>query len=142
MTAAPSGQHPGARGESLRVRRPPAARWAAFLMAGTALLVLLHLLSRQRARLPEDEADHTGVQIQAPIRGRFFHPLNNGVPFVRVGDHIAIGKPIGLVVDDAGLMHEIRTADAGRVVRVLAENRQRVAVGAPLLLIEEPAHER
>ena len=114
-------------------------RWAAFLLAGSAVLALRHLLSRQPARSPEREADHPGVQIQAPIRGRFYHALHNGVPLVRVGDRLAIGGLMGILDDGAGVRHEICTAVAGRVVRIVPANGQHVAVGAPLLLIEPRA---
>ncbi|MFN8533172.1 MAG: acetyl-CoA carboxylase [Dehalococcoidia bacterium] len=78
-----------------------------------------------------------GPTLTAPISGIFYRAASPGAdPFVRDGDELAPGQPIGLI-EAMKVFNEVRADRAGRVVRFLVENGQLVRAGDPLLELEE-----
>jgi acetyl-CoA carboxylase biotin carboxyl carrier protein len=80
-----------------------------------------------------------GPTIVAPLAGIFYRAASPGAePFVREGDEIAPGQPVGLI-EAMKVFNEVRADRGGRVVRFLVDNGQLVRAGDPLLELEEPA---
>lgn len=78
-----------------------------------------------------------GPTILAPLAGMFYRAASPGAePFVREGDEIAPGQPVGLI-EAMKVFNEVRADRGGRVVRFLVENGQLVQAGDPLLELEE-----
>jgi acetyl-CoA carboxylase biotin carboxyl carrier protein len=77
--------------------------------------------------------------VRAPMVGTFYHAsAPDAAPFVRVGDVVQQGQPVGLL--EAMKMMSTVTADlGGRVVEVLAGNAQRVEFDEPLIALEPVA---
>lgn len=77
--------------------------------------------------------------VRAPMVGTFYHAgAPDAPPFVRIGDLVEQGQPVGLL--EAMKMMSTVTADAGgRVVEVLVPNAQRVEFDELLIALEPVA---
>jgi acetyl-CoA carboxylase biotin carboxyl carrier protein len=74
--------------------------------------------------------------VKAPLTGIFYGaPSPGAMPYVAVGDHVAVGQIIGLI-EAMKLFNEIKSDLAGRVVRVCADNGALVKARQPLIEVE------
>jgi len=74
--------------------------------------------------------------VRAPLTGIFYGaPAPGSAPYVRVGGEVAVGQVIGLI-EAMKLFNEIKSDQAGRVVKVVAENGQLVKAKQPLIEVE------
>jgi acetyl-CoA carboxylase biotin carboxyl carrier protein len=93
---------------------------------------------------PEPAAAPTGagghsldaVAIESPMVGTYYRaPSPADPPFVREGDIIRIGQPIGLI-EAMKVYSEIPAEHSGRVVEIVATNGHLVQLGEPLMYVE------
>jgi acetyl-CoA carboxylase biotin carboxyl carrier protein len=90
---------------------------------------------RPLAQAPEASAPSGDLQINAPFTGIFYRsPSPTADPYVREGDLVEAGATIGLV-ETMKIFNEVKTEQAGRVVRILAQPGQLVQAGDPLVLL-------
>jgi acetyl-CoA carboxylase biotin carboxyl carrier protein len=74
--------------------------------------------------------------VKAPLTGVFYAASSpTSPPFVTVGQHIAVGQVIGLI-EAMKLFNEIKSDQAGRVIRVVAETGKLVKAKQPLIEVE------
>ena len=84
----------------------------------------------------EQEPVSTARAVKAPLTGIFYGASSpTSPPFVIVGQHIAIGQVIGLI-EAMKLFNEIKSDQAGRVVRIVAESGKLVKAKQPLIEVE------
>jgi biotin carboxyl carrier protein len=86
------------------------------------------------------EARSAGTAVVAPTNGVFYgRPAPDAEPFVRVGERIAIGQPIGLIevmkTFNQILFEGVVAGEGAEVVEICAEDGQEVAAGAPLIRV-------
>jgi acetyl-CoA carboxylase biotin carboxyl carrier protein len=85
--------------------------------------------------LPEDDGP-AGTPVEAPIMGVFYRAGSpDSPPLVEVGDTVEVGQAVGLI-EAMKVFSEVKSEIAGRVAAVVAQNRQLVQPGDPLVLIE------
>jgi biotin carboxyl carrier protein len=78
----------------------------------------------------------SGVQVVAPFTGIFYRAASpTGEPYAREGDWVETGTTVGLI-ETMKVFNEVKTEQAGRVARILAQNGQLVHAGEPLVVIE------
>ena len=88
------------------------------------------------AQAPEPEPVVATKSVKAPLTGVFYAASSpSSPPFVTVGQHVAIGQVIGLI-EAMKLFNEIKSDQAGRVVRVVAETGKLVKAKQPLIEVE------
>ena len=74
--------------------------------------------------------------VKAPLTGIFYAaPSPASPPYVTPGQHISVGQVIGLI-EAMKLFNEIKSDQAGRVVRVVAETGKLVKAKQPLIEVE------
>ena len=120
-TVAPPVGDGGQRADGTRAQRPAAG--SAGGSAGSPVVTSTH------AAAADDR-----VAVRAPLTGIFYSaPGPGSPPFVAVGREVVVGQVIGLI-EAMKLFNEIKSDQAGRVVRVIAEDG--ALVKAKQLLIE------
>jgi len=73
------------------------------------------------------------LAVRAPLTGMFYaSPGPGSPPFVAVGREVVVGQVIGLI-EAMKLFNEIKSDQAGRVVRVIAEDGALVKAKQPLI---------
>ena len=73
------------------------------------------------------------LAVRAPLTGIFYSsPGPGSLPFVAVGREVVVGQVIGLI-EAMKLFNEIKSDQAGRVVRVIAEDGALVKAKQPLI---------
>ena len=78
-----------------------------------------------------------GTPVKAPIMGVYYRSPSPGEPaFVEVGDHVAVGDPIG-TIEAMKVFSEVISEVAGVIVAIPAENGKLVISGDSLVVIEE-----
>lgn len=78
----------------------------------------------------------TAKVVKAPLTGIFYGaPSPGSPPYVTVGQHVTIGQVIGLI-EAMKLFNEIKSDQAGRVARVVAESGKLVKAKQPLIEVE------
>ncbi len=78
----------------------------------------------------------TAKAVRAPLTGIFYSsPSPASPPYVTVGLHVKVGDVIGLI-EAMKLFNEIKSDQAGRVVRVVAESGKLVKAKQPLIEVE------
>ncbi|MFG2823885.1 acetyl-CoA carboxylase biotin carboxyl carrier protein [Kitasatospora sp. NPDC048365] len=81
---------------------------------------------------PETASPH---QVKAPMIGTFYHaPEPGSPPYVRVGDTVAAGQPIGLL-EVMKMMTPVEADAAGTVVEILAPDAAPVEFQQPLIAV-------
>jgi acetyl-CoA carboxylase biotin carboxyl carrier protein len=76
------------------------------------------------------------LAVHAPLTGIFYaSPGPGSPPFVQVGREVVVGQVIGLI-EAMKLFNEIKSDQAGRVVRVIAEDGALVKAKQPLMEVE------
>ncbi len=74
--------------------------------------------------------------VKAPLTGIYYGSSSPGSPpFVTVGQQVALGQVIGLI-EAMKLFNEIKSDQAGRVVRLVAESGKLVKAKSPLIEVE------
>ncbi|MGA3056520.1 MAG: biotin/lipoyl-containing protein [Candidatus Limnocylindrales bacterium] len=74
--------------------------------------------------------------VKAPLTGIFYAaPTPASPPYTGVGQHVKVGDVIGLI-EAMKLFNEIKSDQAGRVVRVVAESGKLVKAKQPLIEVE------
>jgi acetyl-CoA carboxylase biotin carboxyl carrier protein len=74
--------------------------------------------------------------VKAPLTGVFYSASSpSSPPFVTVGQHVAVGQVIGLI-EAMKLFNEIKSDQAGRCVRIVAEAGKLVKAKQPLIEVE------
>jgi acetyl-CoA carboxylase biotin carboxyl carrier protein len=89
---------------------------------------------------PAPAAEATPVSstrfVKAPLTGIFYAASSpTSPPYVSPGQHITVGQVIGLI-EAMKLFNEIKSDQAGRVVRVVAETGKLVKAKQPLIEVE------
>ena len=80
-------------------------------------------------------ADHPGA-LKSPMVGVAYLAPEPGKPnFVAVGDTVAVGQTL-LLIEAMKTYNTIRSAKAGKVIQILAEDGQPVEYGEPMMIIE------
>jgi acetyl-CoA carboxylase biotin carboxyl carrier protein len=89
------------------------------------------------------EAGEDGLTyVKAPMVGTFYHAGSpDAPPFVKVGDLVSIGQPVG-VLEAMKMMNTIEAQADGRVVELLASNAQPVEFDQRLIALEPAAELR
>jgi acetyl-CoA carboxylase biotin carboxyl carrier protein len=78
----------------------------------------------------------TAKMVRAPLTGIFYSaPSPASPPYVTVGVRIKVGDVIGLI-EAMKLFNEIKSDQAGRVVRMVAESGKLVKAKQPLIEVE------
>ena len=78
----------------------------------------------------------TAKMVRAPLTGIFYSaPSPASPPYVTVGARIKVGDVIGLI-EAMKLFNEIKSDQAGRVVRMVAESGKLVKAKQPLIEVE------
>ncbi len=76
------------------------------------------------------------LAVRAPLTGIFYSaPSPGSPPYVAVGREVVVGQIIGLI-EAMKLFNEIKSDQAGRVVRVIAEDGALVKAKQPLIEVE------
>ncbi len=74
--------------------------------------------------------------VESPMVGTFYRaPSPGALPFVEEGGHVRKGQCV-CIIEAMKMMNEIEADVAGRVIKILAENGQRVEYGQPLMVLE------
>jgi len=74
--------------------------------------------------------------VESPMVGTFYRAsAPDAAPFVEEGSSVRKGQPL-CIIEAMKMMNEIEAPTAGRVVRILAENAQKVEYGQPLMILE------
>jgi acetyl-CoA carboxylase biotin carboxyl carrier protein len=74
--------------------------------------------------------------VKAPLTGIFYSASSpTSPPYVTVGQHVTVGQVIGLI-EAMKLFNEIKSDQAGRVVRIVAETGKLVKAKQPLIEVE------
>jgi acetyl-CoA carboxylase biotin carboxyl carrier protein len=87
---------------------------------------------------PADRADGPAglAHVCAPTVGTFYHrPSPDAEPFVRPGDHVTVGQPVG-VIEVMKMMSTITADVAGRVTDVLVPDGHPVEFGERLVALD------
>jgi acetyl-CoA carboxylase biotin carboxyl carrier protein len=75
-------------------------------------------------------------EIKSPMTGTFYAASSPDVPpFVKVGDHIAAGKPV-CIVEAMKTFNEIESDISGKIEKILVANGTPVELGQPLFLVK------
>lgn len=83
---------------------------------------------------PEPEVP-SGTLVGSPMGGIFYAaPSPGAAPFVRVGDDLSTGQPVGLI-EAMKVFNEIPSPVSGKVVEVIAKTGALLSLGDPLLRI-------
>jgi acetyl-CoA carboxylase biotin carboxyl carrier protein len=87
-----------------------------------------------------DSADPPPVSairsVKAPLTGIFYAASSPTTPpYVSVGQHVTVGQVIGLI-EAMKLFNEIKSDQAGRVIRIVAESGKLVKAKQPLIEVE------
>jgi acetyl-CoA carboxylase biotin carboxyl carrier protein len=106
--------------------------------AAAAPVAAAPVASAPAVAAPAAEVDpHAGAHIvKSPIVGTFYDaPSPDSEAFVKVGDHVDMGKVL-CIVEAMKLMNEIESDAAGEIVKVLVKPGQPVEYGQPLFAIK------
>ena len=87
-----------------------------------------------KAEAPEDSAQ--GKAITSPMVGTFYSaPSPEDTPFVEIGSTIEVGQVVCIIVA-MKLMNEIKSEQAGKVVKICVKNGDPVEFGQVLMYVE------
>ena len=84
----------------------------------------------------KDEPAENGKAITSPMVGTFYSaPSPDALPFVEVGTEIAVGDVV-CIIEAMKLMNEIKSEQAGKVVKICVKNGDPVEFGQVLMYVE------
>jgi acetyl-CoA carboxylase biotin carboxyl carrier protein len=123
-------------GETGIVLRKPSAL-APTAVAAAAPVAATDAASAAMAAAAAEPAPVANLKtVKAPLTGVFYSASSpTSPPFVTAGQHVAVGQVIGLI-EAMKLFNEIKSDQAGRVVRIVAETGKLVKTKQPLIEVE------
>ncbi len=84
----------------------------------------------------EQEAVSQGKAITSPMVGTFYAASSpDAAPFVEVGSEVAVGDVV-CIIEAMKLMNEIKSEQAGKVVKICVKNGDPVEFGQVLMYVE------
>ena len=84
----------------------------------------------------KEEPAEKGKAITSPMVGTFYSaPSPDALPFVEVGTEIAVGDVV-CIIEAMKLMNEIKSEQAGKVVKICVKNGDPVEFGQVLMYVE------
>ena len=87
------------------------------------------------AVVAEDPAQNPNAVTSPMVGTVYLSPEPTAPPFVKVGDQVSEGQTV-IIVEAMKTMNQIPAPRAGTVKRILVEDKQPVAFGAPLVIAE------
>jgi acetyl-CoA carboxylase biotin carboxyl carrier protein len=88
------------------------------------------------APAPEAAPSANVKTVKAPLTGIYYSSSSpTSPPFVTVGQHVAVGQVIGLI-EAMKLFNEIKSDQAGKLLRIVAETGKLVRAKQPLIEVE------
>jgi acetyl-CoA carboxylase biotin carboxyl carrier protein len=128
-----------AGGTTIILRSPSAIERSIAVTAAPALEVGVHPTEAPAApgaAAAPVAAAPSKPAVKAPLTGIFYGaPSPGATPYLKVGDHVAVGQIIGLI-EAMKLFNEIKSDLAGRVARICADNGALVKAKQPLIEVE------
>jgi len=83
-----------------------------------------------------NEENGDGTEIKSPIVGTFYQsPAPDAEPYVKVGDLISIGQPLG-IIEAMKIMNVIESEVSGKLTKILANNAQSVEYNQTLFIVD------
>ncbi|MGV8949404.1 MAG: acetyl-CoA carboxylase biotin carboxyl carrier protein [Candidatus Paracaedibacter sp.] len=80
-------------------------------------------------------SDHPGT-VKSPMVGTAYMSAEpGGTPFVKVGDAVSVGQTL-MIIEAMKVMNPIKSASAGKVLKIFAQDASPVEYGEPLMIIE------
>jgi acetyl-CoA carboxylase biotin carboxyl carrier protein len=124
-------------GETGIILRKPAALAPVAAAAAPASPADAATVAAASAAASAESAPASNVKaVKAPLTGVFYGASSPGSPpFVTVGQAVAVGQLIGLI-EAMKLFNEIKSDQAGRVVRIVAETGKLVKAKQTLIEVE------
>ena len=90
----------------------------------------------QTAEAPKEESTPRGKAITSPMVGTFYSaPSPDDAPFVEVGSEVAVGDVV-CIIEAMKLMNDIKSEQAGKVVKICVKNGDPVEFGQVLMYVE------
>lgn len=84
----------------------------------------------------QTEAPSSGKAITSPMVGTFYMaPSPEAAPFVEIGSEVKVGD-IVCIIEAMKLMNEIKTEEAGKIVKICVKNGDPVEFGQVLMYVE------
>lgn len=116
--------------------RPGGSAVAAPAAAPAAPAVTAEAPAAPGAPAAEADPDAGAHIVKSPIVGTYYAaPSPDAVPFVAVGDTVAVGKVL-CIVEAMKLMNEVESDVAGVVVKIFVKPGQPVEYGQPLFAVK------
>jgi acetyl-CoA carboxylase biotin carboxyl carrier protein len=123
-------------GETGIILRKPAALAPTVAAAAPAGIDAAAAAAGSPAAAPEPPVATNIKTVKAPLTGVFYSASSpTSPPFVTPGQHVAVGQVIGLI-EAMKLFNEIKSDQAGKVIRVVAETGKLVKAKQPLIEVE------
>lgn len=80
-------------------------------------------------------SDHPGT-VKSPMVGTAYMSAEPGAaPFVKVGDVVNVGQTL-MIIEAMKVMNPIKSASAGKVLKIFTQDASPVEYGEPLMIIE------
>lgn len=84
----------------------------------------------------EKEAEPQGKAITSPMVGTFYSAsAPDAAPFVEIGSEVAVGDVV-CIIEAMKLMNEIKSEQAGKIVKICVKNGDPVEFGQVLMYVE------
>ena len=88
------------------------------------------------AEAPKAEENVQGRAITSPMVGTFYSaPSPDDAPFVEVGSEVAVGDVV-CIIEAMKLMNDIKSEQAGKIVKICVKNGDPVEFGQVLMYVE------
>ena len=92
--------------------------------------------AQSASEAPKEEAAPQGKAITSPMVGTFYSaPSPDDAPFVEVGSEVAVGDVV-CIIQAMKLMNDIKSEQAGKVVKICVKNGDPVEFGQVLMYVE------
>ena len=94
------------------------------------------VMSSQPETPAKAEEAQTGKPIKSPMVGTFYSAsAPDAAPFVEIGSDVAVGDVV-CIIEAMKLMNEIKTEQAGKVIKICVKNGDPVEYGQVLMYVE------
>ena len=85
---------------------------------------------------PQENTVPAGKAITSPMVGTFYMaPSPEAAPFVEIGSEVKVGD-IVCIIEAMKLMNEIKSEEAGKIVKICVKNGDPVEFGQVLMYVE------
>ena len=92
--------------------------------------------AEEPAKKDDDSVSANAITIKSPMIGTFYRsPSPDKLPFVKVGDSIAVGDHV-CIIEAMKLFNEIESEVSGKIVKVLVEDATPVEYDQPLFIVD------